>query len=136
MDLSAGIMVDGAGVPTGTPLTDPPVIEMISEDPVLRNCKLIAEAWDCDGLNQVGAFPHYGGQWAEWNGHFRDTVRQFVKVCTLGSIMLQNVLVGQRVDSHSNSLGDVGPGFVHRELGIKHVCPCLEKVRGEWYDME
>lgn len=74
-------MVDGSGVPTGTPLTDPPLIEMISEDPVLRSCKLIAEAWDCDGLNQVGAFPHYGGQWAEWNGHFRDTVRQFIKVC-------------------------------------------------------
>lgn len=28
---------------------------------------------------QVGAFPHYG-RWSEWNGHFRDTVRQFVKV--------------------------------------------------------
>lgn len=81
---AAGIMVEGAGVPTGTPLTDPPVIEMISEDPVLRSCKLIAEAWDCDGLNQVGAFPHYGGQWAEWNGHFRDTVRQFIKVGCMG----------------------------------------------------
>lgn len=31
----------------------------------------------CDG--QVGAFPHYGGRWAEWNGNFRDTVRQFIK---------------------------------------------------------
>lgn len=30
---------------------------------------------------QVGAFPHYGGRWAEWNGHFRDSVRQFIKVC-------------------------------------------------------
>ena len=28
---------------------------------------------------QVGAFPHYGGRWAEWNGNFRDTVRQFIK---------------------------------------------------------
>ena len=28
---------------------------------------------------QVGAFPHYGGRWAEWNGRFRDTVRAFVK---------------------------------------------------------
>lgn len=28
---------------------------------------------------QVAAFPHYGGRWAEWNGHFRDTVRNFVK---------------------------------------------------------
>ena len=43
----------GAGVPTGTPLPDPPLIDMISEDPVLRGTKMIAEAWDCDGLNQV-----------------------------------------------------------------------------------
>lgn len=74
-----GYMTDGAGVATGTPLSDPPLIEMISEDPVLKGIKLIAEAWDCDGLNQVGAFPHYGGRWAEWNGRFRDTVRQFIK---------------------------------------------------------
>ena len=46
-------MTDGAGVPTGTPLTDPPLVEAISEDPVLRDTKLIAEAWDCDGLNQA-----------------------------------------------------------------------------------
>lgn len=82
-------IVNGAGYPVGTPLTDPALIEMISEDPVLRGTKLIAEAWDCDGLNQVGAFPHYGGRWAEWNGHFRDSVRQFVKV-SLKSFHLSN----------------------------------------------
>jgi hypothetical protein len=49
----AGIIPDGSGVPTGTPLSDPPLVEMISEDPVLRTTKLIAEAWDCDGLFQV-----------------------------------------------------------------------------------
>lgn len=48
-----GIMTDGAGVPTGTPLSDPPLVAAISEDPVLRDVKLIAEAWDCDGLYQV-----------------------------------------------------------------------------------
>jgi isoamylase len=74
-----GHMTDGSGVPTGTPLPDPPLVAAISEDPLLANVKLIAEAWDCDGLNQVGAFPHYGGRWSEWNGHFRDTVRQFIK---------------------------------------------------------
>ncbi|KAG2454971.1 hypothetical protein HYH02_000797 [Chlamydomonas schloesseri] len=74
-----GIMTDGAGVPTGYPLSDPPLVEAISEDPVLRNTKMIAEAWDCDGLNQVGAFPHYGGRWSEWNGKFRDVVRNFIK---------------------------------------------------------
>jgi isoamylase len=42
-----------AGVPTGTPLSDPPLIAAISEDPVLRDTKMIAEAWDCDGLYQV-----------------------------------------------------------------------------------
>lgn len=73
-------VVNGAGLPVGTPLGDPALIEMISEDPILRNTKLIAEAWDCDGLNQIGAFPHYGGRWSEWNGQFRDVVRQFVKV--------------------------------------------------------
>jgi isoamylase len=43
-------MPDAAGVPTGTPLSDPPLVEAIAEDPVLRGTKLIAEAWDCDGL--------------------------------------------------------------------------------------
>lgn len=76
---ATGYMTDGFGVPTGTPIANPPLVEAISEDPVLRNTKLIAEAWDCDGLNQVGAFPHYGGRWSEWNGKFRDVVRQFIK---------------------------------------------------------
>ena len=59
----AGFMTDGAGVPTGTPLADPPLIEMISADPVLKDTKMIAEAWDCDGLNQVrGAQP---GRWQQ-----------------------------------------------------------------------
>lgn len=78
-ELVGGIMHEGAGEPTGTPLSDPPLIAAISADPILAKTKLIAEAWDCDGLNQVGAFPHYGGRWSEWNGHFRDTTRQFIK---------------------------------------------------------
>lgn len=27
----------------------------------------------------MGAFPHFGGRWSEWNGRYRDTVRSFVK---------------------------------------------------------
>ena len=34
---------------------------------------------DLHGPLQVAAFPHYGGRWAEWNGHFRDTVRNFIR---------------------------------------------------------
>ena len=71
--------VHDAEMPTGTPLSDPPLLQAISTDPLLKGTKLIAEAWDCDGLNQVGSFPHYGGRWSEWNGIFRDNVRQFIK---------------------------------------------------------
>ena len=46
----------------------------IASDPVLSGCKLIAEAWDAAGLYKVGRFP---GDWAEWNGMFRDDVRRF-----------------------------------------------------------
>jgi pullulanase/glycogen debranching enzyme len=34
----------------------------------------------CGLAVQVGAFPHYGNRWSEWNGRFRDTVRNFIKV--------------------------------------------------------
>ena len=61
----------------GTPLTHPPVIWQIELDDALADSKMIAEAWDAAGLYQVGHFP--GDRWAEWNGRFRDEVRQFVK---------------------------------------------------------
>jgi isoamylase len=60
----------------GNVLLEPPVIEMISEDPLLRDVKLIAEPWDAVGLYQVGTFP-YGARWSEWNGRYRDDVRRF-----------------------------------------------------------
>ncbi|MEU1289229.1 alpha-amylase family glycosyl hydrolase [Kitasatospora sp. NPDC005856] len=65
--------------PDGTPLENPPLLEAIAADPVLRDTKLIAEAWDAAGLYQVGSFPDQRGRWAEWNGRYRDTVRRFLK---------------------------------------------------------
>ncbi|MBT8419843.1 MAG: glycogen debranching protein GlgX [Gammaproteobacteria bacterium] len=62
----------------GSVLHNPPLLEGIAGDPVLANTKLIAEAWDAAGLYQVGTFPHWG-RWAEWNGHFRDDIRKFVR---------------------------------------------------------
>ncbi|MCK4515553.1 MAG: glycogen debranching enzyme, partial [Spirochaetaceae bacterium] len=56
-------------------MENPPVIERIAEDPVLRETKLIAEAWDAGGAYQVGSFP--GGRWAEWNDRYRDDTRRF-----------------------------------------------------------
>ncbi len=58
----------------GNLLSNPPLIEKIEEDPILRNTKIIAEAWDAAGAYQVGNFP---GRWAEWNGKYRDDVRKF-----------------------------------------------------------
>ncbi|KAL5974195.1 Isoamylase su1, chloroplastic [Asimina triloba] len=66
------------GFTTGTPLGSPPLIDMISNDPILHGVKLIAEAWDAGGLYQVGRFPHWA-VWSEWNGQYRDVVRQFIK---------------------------------------------------------
>lgn len=59
----------------GVVLNDPPIVKAIAEDPLLRGTKWIAEAWDAAGLYQVGMFPH--ALWSEWNGRYRDDVRQF-----------------------------------------------------------
>ena len=49
--------------------------ELVQQDPVVCQVKLIAEPWDVGpGGYQVGNFPP---QWTEWNGRFRDTVRDF-----------------------------------------------------------
>ena len=61
----------------GQPLQNPPVLWDIESDPALAGTKLIAEAWDAAGLYQVGSF--VGDTWQEWNGRFRDDVRQFWK---------------------------------------------------------
>ena len=49
--------------------------ELVQQDPVVSQVKLIAEPWDVGpGGYQVGNFPP---QWTEWNGAYRDTVRDF-----------------------------------------------------------
>ncbi|WP_026508480.1 glycogen debranching protein GlgX [Butyrivibrio sp. MC2013] len=62
----------------GAPMMSPPLIESLAHDPILGGCKLIAEAWDAGGLYQVGSFPSWN-RWAEWNGKYRDCVREFIK---------------------------------------------------------
>jgi isoamylase len=49
--------------------------ELVQQDPVVSQVKLIAEPWDVGpGGYQVGGFPP---QWTEWNGEYRDVVRDF-----------------------------------------------------------
>lgn len=62
----------------GQPMNNPPLLRMLAYDSVLRNVKLIAEAWDAGGLYQVGSFPA-SKRWAEWNGRYRDSLRGYLK---------------------------------------------------------
>ena len=48
-------------------------LESVGQDPVLSQVKLIAEPWDV-GAYDLGGFP---AGWSEWNGKYRDTVRDF-----------------------------------------------------------
>jgi isoamylase len=52
-----------------------PFFDLIHQDPVVSKVKLIAEPWDVGpGGYQVGNFP---ALWSEWNGRYRDTMRDF-----------------------------------------------------------
>jgi glycogen operon protein len=74
-----GFRVDLASV-LGRPRSGPfdpraPLLTAIAADPVLARCKLIAEPWDATGEGyRVGGF---GVAWSEWNGRYRDAVRDF-----------------------------------------------------------
>ncbi len=56
--------------------------DLIHQDPVVSRVKLIAEPWDVgEGGYQVGNFPVL---WTEWNGRYRDTIRDFWRVARTG----------------------------------------------------
>nr|CAB3483492.1 unnamed protein product [Digitaria exilis] len=115
--------MDGDMITTGTPLVTPPLVDMISNDPILGGVKLIAEAWDAGGLYQVGHFPHWN-IWSEWNGKYRDTVRQFIKgtdgfagafaECLCGSPQLYQA--GGRKPWHSVNFVCAHDGFTLADL--------------------
>ncbi|MBQ9511870.1 MAG: glycogen debranching protein GlgX [Lachnospiraceae bacterium] len=62
----------------GSPMERPPLLQRLAYDPILRDVKLIAEAWDAGGMYQVGHFTAWK-RWSEWNGKYRDDVRSFLK---------------------------------------------------------
>src|SRR5438067_11939190 len=56
--------------------------DLIQQDPVVSQVKLIAEPWDVgEGGYQVGNFPPL---WSEWNGNYRDVARDFWRGDTAG----------------------------------------------------
>ena len=102
--------------------------DLVQQDPVVSQVKLIAEPWDVgDGGYQVGNFPPL---WTEWNGKYRDTVRDFWRgePATLGEFASR--LTGSqrplralrpqadRVDQlrhRPRRLHPAGPGVLQRE---------------------
>ncbi|HUS08466.1 MAG TPA: isoamylase [Bryobacteraceae bacterium] len=58
-------------------LNDPPIIAEITMDKTFEDVRLIAEAWDLAAYQLGRRFP--GQTWLQWNGKFRDEIRQFLK---------------------------------------------------------
>ena len=96
--------------------------DIIHQDPVLSQRKLIAEPWDIgEGGYQVGNFPVL---WAEWNGKFRDTVRDYWRGAPIGVADLAYRLTGSsdlyqgegRGPSASINFVTAHDGFTLRDL--------------------
>ena len=79
----------------GSPMSKPPLLQNLAFDPILAKVKLIAEAWDAGGLYQVGSFPSWK-RWSEWNGKYRDDLRQFLK----GDAGFADIIVERISGSH------------------------------------
>ena len=102
--------------------------DLVQQDPVVSQVKLIAEPWDVgDGGYQVGNFPPL---WTEWNGKYRDTVRDFwrgeqrdARRVRLAPHRLQRPLRAQRPQAdrldqlrhRPRRLHAAGPGVLQRE---------------------
>jgi isoamylase len=96
---------------TGGVLSNPPLLWDIESDPVLAGTKMIAEAWDASGLYQVGQF--IGDSWKEWNGHFRDDVRNFF-IAAPGSVrqMADRFLGSPSIYEHKQREAEQSVNFV------------------------
>ena len=77
---------------SGHVISNPTVLWDIESDPALAGTKLIAEAWDAAGLYQVGSF--IGDSWKEWNGRFRDDVRDFLRCADHSVTRIADRLLG------------------------------------------
>jgi glycogen operon protein len=95
----------------GWPVPNPPVLWDIESDPVLAGTKLIAEAWDAGGLYQVGSF--VGDAWKEWNGRFRDDVRDFFRGAPGATSRVADRFIGSHeVFGHENREAEQSVNFV------------------------
>lgn len=63
----------------GEPIAHSPLVDALSQDPILADTKFIAEPWDAAGLYNLGEFRRYNSKWSEWNDKYRDSARRFIK---------------------------------------------------------
>jgi glycogen operon protein len=95
----------------GQVMSDPPILWDLESDPALAGTKLIAEAWDAAGLYQVGSF--VGDSWKEWNGRFRDDVRDFFRGAADSVTRIADRLVGSpKIYGHQEREAEQSINFV------------------------
>jgi glycogen operon protein len=110
--------------------------DLVSQDPVVSRAKLIAEPWDVGQMDSydLGRFPPV---WREWNGKYRDTMRDFWRSHPVGIGEFANRFCGsadlysraRRRPTASVNLITVHDGFTLRDLvsyNVKH-----NEVNGE-----
>jgi isoamylase len=96
---------------SGHVMSNPTVLWDIETDPALAGTKMIAEAWDAAGLYQVGSF--VGDSWKEWNGRFRDDVRDFFRGADYSvTRMADRVLGSPEIYAHKEREAEQSVNFV------------------------
>ena len=106
-DLASILARDSAG----NVMSNPPLLWDIESDPVLAGTKMIAEAWDAAGLYQVGSF--VGDSWKEWNGRFRDDVRDFFRGADDAARRISDRILGSpEIYSHEEREPEQSVNFV------------------------
>ena len=98
-------------------------LDMVAQDPVVRRAKLVAEPWDVGQMDSydLGRFP---SMWREWNGKYRDTMRDFWRSHPVGIGEFANRFTGSadlystagRRPTSSVNLITVHDGFTLRDL--------------------
>jgi isoamylase len=91
-----------------------PFLAAIAQDPVISTAKLIAEPWDVgEGGYRVGGFPV---NWKEWNGRYRDGVRDFWRGAEHSMGEFASRVTGEHQFRHrARRLHARRPGFVQRQ---------------------